>query len=277
MAAINFPDSPTNGQVHTVGSRSWTYNSTLGAWEGGTPLVTTATIGSLIAGSSSKTTPVDADSIAISDSASSNILSRVTFANLKTWLQSWIDAITAIAGAKTFSGQVQLTGQSATDANSAMTRGLADARYAKYGAALSANFDSDQNTTTYKAVPGLTFSIVAGTYEIDCFLAHNGGASYATAGAKDRITFSGTSTQYGILYRTQDNATTATTFPNSLISRDPLAENSSLTRSLTSSRKGVIIATTSGTIQVEIAQAAAVAGANTTLTQGSYLTLTRII
>jgi hypothetical protein len=35
MAALDFPVSPTNGQVYTSGARSWFYNSTLGAWEGG--------------------------------------------------------------------------------------------------------------------------------------------------------------------------------------------------------------------------------------------------
>lgn len=33
MAAINFPDSPSNGTTHTVGGTTWTYNSTLGVWE----------------------------------------------------------------------------------------------------------------------------------------------------------------------------------------------------------------------------------------------------
>ena len=30
--AINFPDSPTNGQSATLGGNTWTYNSTTGAW-----------------------------------------------------------------------------------------------------------------------------------------------------------------------------------------------------------------------------------------------------
>lgn len=31
--AINFPDSPTDGQVFTSGSQSWTYYSTPGVWK----------------------------------------------------------------------------------------------------------------------------------------------------------------------------------------------------------------------------------------------------
>ena len=30
--AINFPDSPTNGESATLGGNTWTYNSTSGAW-----------------------------------------------------------------------------------------------------------------------------------------------------------------------------------------------------------------------------------------------------
>jgi len=30
--AINFPDSPADGDTHTVGSKVWTYNATKGAW-----------------------------------------------------------------------------------------------------------------------------------------------------------------------------------------------------------------------------------------------------
>lgn len=34
MAAINFPDSPTNGQVFLANGVSYTYNSTYGVWRG---------------------------------------------------------------------------------------------------------------------------------------------------------------------------------------------------------------------------------------------------
>ena len=30
--AIDFPNSPTNNDVYTVGNRSWVYSSSLGAW-----------------------------------------------------------------------------------------------------------------------------------------------------------------------------------------------------------------------------------------------------
>ena len=30
--AINFPDSPSNGDTHTAGGKTFTYDSTVGAW-----------------------------------------------------------------------------------------------------------------------------------------------------------------------------------------------------------------------------------------------------
>lgn len=53
MAAINFPDSPVDGQAHVAGNKTWVYNSTSTKWipqtiatfiiydsDGTTPLVT---------------------------------------------------------------------------------------------------------------------------------------------------------------------------------------------------------------------------------------------
>jgi hypothetical protein len=34
MAALNFPSSPTNGQVYTANGKSWTYSSALSSWLG---------------------------------------------------------------------------------------------------------------------------------------------------------------------------------------------------------------------------------------------------
>jgi hypothetical protein len=53
---------------------------------------------------------------------------------------------------------------------------------------LSSGFDSDQNTTTYKTVTGLTSGALApGNYFVEALLVHNGNASYASSGVKDQI------------------------------------------------------------------------------------------
>ena len=54
-----------------------------------TPAETTSTIGTMISGATLKATPVDADNLGYSDSAASNILKKFTFANLKTYLNSY--------------------------------------------------------------------------------------------------------------------------------------------------------------------------------------------
>lgn len=54
---------------------------------------TTAGIASAIAGSSSKTTPVDADEVAITDSAASGALKRLSWANIKATLKLYFDTL----------------------------------------------------------------------------------------------------------------------------------------------------------------------------------------
>lgn len=51
--AINFPDTPTNGQVFTSGNQSWTYFSTPGVWK-----VTSGAIG-FTGSAGSVSTPTD--------------------------------------------------------------------------------------------------------------------------------------------------------------------------------------------------------------------------
>ena len=73
---------------------------------------------------------------------------------------------TTITGAQTMSGQLQLTGQSATDANSAMTRGLADTRYGSIVVMRLAS-DFDITSASLADVTGMSLSLEANTiYEV---------------------------------------------------------------------------------------------------------------
>jgi hypothetical protein len=56
---------------------------------------TTTTAGALINGATSKTTPVDADYIGLMDSAASNILKKLSWANLKATLKTYFDTLYA--------------------------------------------------------------------------------------------------------------------------------------------------------------------------------------
>jgi len=91
MAAISFPSSPTNNQVHTVGSRSWQYNGT--AWklvprttdavvEGSSNLYyTNARVAAApaVTGLESRATAIESDITAI-ESAATTLSGRVTTA-----------------------------------------------------------------------------------------------------------------------------------------------------------------------------------------------------
>jgi hypothetical protein len=78
------------------------------------------------------------------------------------------------AGAKTFSGQVELTGQALTNGTSAVTRALGDARYgATYVGIKEENVESTNNTP----IKLTSVTLPIGMYQIDCCIA----ASAATA------------------------------------------------------------------------------------------------
>lgn len=54
---------------------------------------TTTTLGSKINSASSKTTPIDNDLLGLVDSAASNVLKKLTFANLKATLKTYFDGL----------------------------------------------------------------------------------------------------------------------------------------------------------------------------------------
>lgn len=116
------PDGPT-GPAGPTGATGAT--GPTGA-AGSDATVNATNVSSVITGATEKTTTVDADQMAITDSAASGALKRLTFANLWAWVKAKLDTALTIAGAKTFSGQVELTGQAATYGTSAMTRDLVD-------------------------------------------------------------------------------------------------------------------------------------------------------
>lgn len=74
---------------------------------------TTTTVGTLINSATEKTTPVDADMVGLMDSAASNILKKLSWANIKATAKTYFDTLyvaltgnQTIAGDKTFSGKI---------------------------------------------------------------------------------------------------------------------------------------------------------------------------
>lgn len=130
-------NSQTQFQAHNTGAA--TSNVVTAPTGAGTLALTSQTNGSItasdisdpqnfIASAIEKTAPVDADQLAITDSEASGALKRLTFANLWTWVKSKLDGNLTIAGTKTWSGQQEATGQTATNGTSLMTRDLTDSR-----------------------------------------------------------------------------------------------------------------------------------------------------
>lgn len=60
-------------------------------------------VGEAISGATAKTTPVDADTIGISDSAASNVLKSLSWANLKATIKTYYDSVSATLTNKTIS------------------------------------------------------------------------------------------------------------------------------------------------------------------------------
>ena len=80
----------TDAQLTVIGNTSGTNTG-----DSSTPAETTTTIGNMITGATSKATPVDADSLALSDSATSDILKKLTWANLKATVKTYFDTLYA--------------------------------------------------------------------------------------------------------------------------------------------------------------------------------------
>jgi hypothetical protein len=115
--------------------------------------------------STTKTTPVDADTIEIKDSEASSARKLLSFANLWAWIKSKIDAGLTWAGNQTFSGQIQLSAQAATDDASAMTRGLSDTRYKQVYLLRLTSAVSAASTALVSGSETLT--LPAGTYQFE--------------------------------------------------------------------------------------------------------------
>ncbi len=66
-------------------------------------------VGSAIDGATAKTTPVDADTMPLIDSAASNVLKKVTWANIKATLKSYFDTLYQAAGTYLTSANITQT------------------------------------------------------------------------------------------------------------------------------------------------------------------------
>lgn len=89
----------THGDATTLaaGFMAATDKSKLDGIEIGADVTDAGNVAAAIAGAAGKTTPVDADALPLIDSAASNALKQLTWANLKATLKSYFDSLYALA------------------------------------------------------------------------------------------------------------------------------------------------------------------------------------
>lgn len=93
MTTISFPSSPTLGQAYSFAGKTWVYNNT--GWALAAYPYTAA---SETHSAASKTTPVDADELFLLDSASSFSLAKLTWANIKATLLTYLIGLFMLIG-----------------------------------------------------------------------------------------------------------------------------------------------------------------------------------
>lgn len=80
---------------HTGTQTASTISDFTSAAQTAAPAETTTTVGTLINGATAKTTPVDADMVGLMDSAASNVLKKLSWANVKATLKTYFDTLYA--------------------------------------------------------------------------------------------------------------------------------------------------------------------------------------
>jgi hypothetical protein len=85
------------------------YATKLDGIEAAADVTDAGNVGSSIHGATSKTTPVDGDTMPLIDSAASNVLKKVTWANIKATLKTYWDTLYALTGSISSSGLTMST------------------------------------------------------------------------------------------------------------------------------------------------------------------------
>ena len=132
-------------------------------------------VGSSIDGATAKTTPVDADTMPLIDSAASNVLKKVTWANIKATLKSYFDTLYQAAGTYLTSANITQT----------ITNGVTDKAPSEDAVfdALALKQDADAQLTS---LAGLSYSgnankairVNAGETAFELYTPSSGGGSY---------------------------------------------------------------------------------------------------
>jgi hypothetical protein len=116
-----------NADNHTNGTTNKVYTATeqtkLSNIEASADVTDAVNVGSSIHGATTKTTPIDADTVPLIDSAASNVLKKVTWANIKATLKTYFDTLYNKYVHPNHSGDVTSSGDGATTITSSAITG----------------------------------------------------------------------------------------------------------------------------------------------------------
>jgi len=87
---LNLQGGAVGEHYHLTSAKNTVVQNTTGTNSGNE---TAVTLGAIINGATAKTTPVDADMVGLIDSAASNVLKKLSWANIKATLKTYFDAI----------------------------------------------------------------------------------------------------------------------------------------------------------------------------------------
>lgn len=114
---VNGTDDIQSATASQKGLMTSTYASKLDGIEAAADVTDAGNVGSSIHGATAKTTPVDADTVPLIDSEASNVLKKVTWANIKATLKTYFDTLYQAAGSYLTSGGALGTPSSGTLTN----------------------------------------------------------------------------------------------------------------------------------------------------------------
>lgn len=114
---VNGTDDIQSATALQKGLMTSTYAAKLDGIEAAADVTDAGNVGSSIHGATAKTTPVDADTAPLIDSEASNVLKKVTWANIKATLKTYFDTLYQAAGSYLTSGGALGTPSSGTLTN----------------------------------------------------------------------------------------------------------------------------------------------------------------
>lgn len=114
---VNGTDDIQDATAIQKGLMTASYATKLDGIEASADVTDAGNVGSSIHGATAKTTPVDADTMPLIDSEASNVLKKVTWANIKATLKTYFDTVYQAAGSYLTSGGALGTPASGTLTN----------------------------------------------------------------------------------------------------------------------------------------------------------------